>query len=65
MNLRPEKLLFEDVAFFRRMLPSFVEKDWYGTQVIGVFANVNVPGFEMVFTGGTALSKAHGILDRF
>lgn len=65
MNQRPDKALFEDVATLRQILPAVVEKDWFVTQIIGVAADIHVPGFEIVFTGGTALSKAHGLLERF
>jgi hypothetical protein len=65
MNPRPEKALIEEVAVLRQILPSFVEKDWYVTQVIEIISRVNTPGFRVVFTGGTALSKAHGLLERF
>jgi len=65
MNQRPEKDLFEEVALLRQMNPSFVEKDWFVTQVIRVITQINIPPFEVIFTGGTALSKAHGLLERF
>jgi hypothetical protein len=60
MNTRPEKALLEEVAQLRQLNPSFIEKDWFVTQVINVIANTHVTGFGVVFTGGTALSKAHG-----
>jgi hypothetical protein len=65
MNLRPERSLFEEVAELRQILPAFVEKDWFVTQVIAAIAKTHTQGFQIVFTGGTALSKAHGILERF
>jgi predicted nucleotidyltransferase component of viral defense system len=65
MKQPPDKTLFEEVATELKIPASYVEKDWYVTQVIGLVASINVPGFEVVFTGGTALSKAHGLLQRF
>ncbi len=65
MNRRPEKGLFEDVALLKTIAPSFIEKDWWVTQVIAVLANHTAEGFEFVFTGGTALSKAHNLIQRF
>jgi hypothetical protein len=65
MYPRPKKATIEEVAALRQILPSFVEKDWYVTQVIDIVSRVNVVGFHVVFTGGTALSKAHGLLERF
>lgn len=65
MNRRPEKGLFEEVALLKTIDPSFIEKDWWVTQVIAVLANPTAEGFEFVFTGGTALSKAHNLIQRF
>jgi Nucleotidyl transferase AbiEii toxin, Type IV TA system len=65
MNLRPERSVFEEVAELRQILPAFVEKDWFVTQVIAAIAKTYTQGFQIIFTGGTALSKAHGLLERF
>lgn len=65
MNLRPEEALIEEVARDKGMAESFVEKDWFVTQVIGVIATIEHNNFEVIFTGGTALSKAHKLLQRF
>ena len=65
MNAAPSKELFEQVADRLGIDKSFVEKDWFVIQAIGLISGVNISGFEVVFTGGTALSKAHGLLERF
>ncbi|MCB9983670.1 MAG: nucleotidyl transferase AbiEii/AbiGii toxin family protein [Rhodospirillales bacterium] len=65
MNALPDKDLFIEVAKIKRMEESFVEKDWLVTQVIHTIQSINREGFEVVFSGGTALSKAHNILFRF
>lgn len=65
MNLRPERELFEEVARIMGIAESFVEKDWYVTQIIGIIAGIQHDGFEVIFSGGTALSKAHQLLRRF
>jgi hypothetical protein len=65
MNRRPEKELFEEVALLKNIDPSFIEKDLFVTQVIAVLADLNADGFEFVFTGGTALSKAYNFIQRF
>jgi predicted nucleotidyltransferase component of viral defense system len=65
MNARPDKALIEEVAALRQLLPAFVEKDWYVTQAVAFISQVNVADFQAVFTGGTCLSKAHGLLERF
>lgn len=65
MNQRPEKDVFEEVALLKSMAPSFIKKDWFVTQIIAVLADHHADGFEFVFTGGTALSKAYNLIKRF
>lgn len=65
MNQRPDKSLFEEVALAKGIAESFVEKDWFVTQVIFLLSQIQNKEFELVFTGGTALSKAHNLLKRF
>lgn len=65
MNTRPDKNLLIEAAKIKRMKESFVEKDWLVTQVISTIQRINQDGFEIVFSGGTALSKAHNLLFRF
>ena len=45
--------------------PSFFEKDWYTTQVLNALAKVKDPNFQLVFSGGTSLSKAYKLIQRF
>jgi predicted nucleotidyltransferase component of viral defense system len=42
-----------------------VEKDWYVTQVIRKISKIHYEDFQVIFTGGTALSKAYGLIQRF
>lgn len=65
MRKRPDQKLFEEVALAKGIAESFVEKDWFVTQIIAALAKVHVDGFNLVFTGGTALSKAHKLFKRF
>ena len=65
MNARPDKDLFIEVAALKGMKESFVEKDWLVTHVIRTIKRINQEGFEVVFSGGTALSKAHNLLSGF
>ncbi|PUZ30071.1 Nucleotidyl transferase AbiEii toxin, Type IV TA system [Chitinophaga costaii] len=65
MNSIPDKSLIEEVALELGITEAFIEKDWYVTQVIKMIAAATLAGFTMVFTGGTALSKAHGLIQRF
>ena len=39
MNQRPEKEVFEEVALLKSIDPSFIEKDWFVTQIIAVLAD--------------------------
>lgn len=41
-----------------------LEKDYMVTDALASLANINNPDFELVFCGGTCLSKAYGLLDR-
>lgn len=46
------------------MAAAAVEKDWWVVQVLAVIFEMNV-GKHLVFKGGTSLSKAWGLIDRF
>jgi hypothetical protein len=65
MNERPEQEEFEAVAGLMAIDPSFIEKDWFVTQVVAALSAFRYEGFEFIFTGGTALSKAHLLIRRF
>jgi len=65
LNELPIKDLFEQVAAELAIDSAMVEKDWYVTQVLAFMANLNLQGYKIVFSGGTSLSKAHGLIKRF
>jgi predicted nucleotidyltransferase component of viral defense system len=65
MNASPSRKLIEEVATELAIAPSMIEKDWYVTQILAFLSGQEFPGFEIVFSGGTALSKAHGLIQRF
>lgn len=65
LNNTPNKAAFEEVAQILGVNESFIEKDWYAVQVIAAISKINSADFELVFSGGTALSKAHGLIQRF
>lgn len=66
MSLQPpDKTLFEELSYEAGISESFIEKDWFVTQIISVISGIKSDGYEIVFSGGTALSKAHGLLQRF
>lgn len=61
----PSRELFEQAAIELAIDPAMVEKDWYITQVLTLMANLNLPGYKIIFSGGTSLSKAFGLIKRF
>lgn len=45
--------------------PQFIEKDIYVVKVLAVLSKINYPNVQLVFSGGTCLSKAYGKIGRF
>lgn len=44
---------------------SFIEKDWYACQTLKAISSIEDENFTIIFSGGTSLSKAHGLIQRF
>ena len=65
MNAVPDKAVIEEVALELGIDPAFVEKDWYVVQLIKEITSMELLGAQVIFAGGTALSKAHRLLQRF
>lgn len=66
MNAPLDKFLLEEVALLKSGIDeAFIEKDWFVTKVIKTIAENPYFDFLIVFTGGTALSKAHKLIERF
>ena len=65
LNQFPSKEQFEQAATELAISPAMVEKDWYVTQVLAFMAGINLPGYKIIFSGGTSLSKAHELIKRF
>lgn len=63
MSLDPE--LVNEIAIELGVAPAFVEKDWYAVQVLQCIANLEDSAVTTIFSGGTSLSKGHGLLKRF
>jgi predicted nucleotidyltransferase component of viral defense system len=57
--------LIEVIASDLGVDPSFVEKDWYAMRIIASLIAVNDFGVQLVFAGGTSLSKGFGLIKRF
>lgn len=45
--------------------PAFLEKDWHATQALRILQGLNTSAFTAIFSGGTCLSKAYGLIKRF
>lgn len=66
MQLHEEKELFEQLILvtseWKQIPPALVEKDYYVTYVLK-YLSKTVP--EMIFKGGTSLSKCYHLIERF
>lgn len=66
MSAPLDKLLLEEVSLIKfGTKEAYIEKDWFVTKVIKILAEQQYLNFSIVFTGGTCLSKAHKIIERF
>lgn len=68
MKLHEDKKLFREAVEFTAqqmdILDIYVEKDYWVTYALHTIFH-NPIGEEAIFKGGTALSKCHGLIDRF
>jgi hypothetical protein len=56
----PDSRRFLDVAdIFKIGHASIVEKDYFAVQLLKLISSINLPGYKLVFAGGTCLTKAH------
>ncbi len=54
------KSLFQQTAdFYGISLPALVEKDYYVVELLKSIHNINLEHYNLIFTGGTCLTKAH------
>ncbi len=61
---RDKQIAYEQVAQKVNLPDYAVEKDWWVVQTLAILFETEV-GPHMVFKGGTSLSKAWGLIDRF
>ncbi len=55
-----------DIAAETGIRPSFIEKDWYAVQLLARLSSFqSSKGVSLIFSGGTSLSKGHGVIRRF
>ena len=58
--------LIREIALKTDINPAFIEKDWYAVQLLKVINEFeNERGVNLVFSGGTSLSKGFGLIKRF
>jgi len=56
----PDISLFSDAADALGIAhPAIVEKDYYAVQLLKMLSTLKVPGYTLVFSGGTCLAKVH------
>ncbi len=66
LNDIPNHQFILEAAEDKESHPAFIEKDWYAVQVLKSLGNfTNDRGIELVFSGGTSLSKGDDIIKRF
>jgi predicted nucleotidyltransferase component of viral defense system len=56
--------LIEVQEHFGLPSPALVEKDWYAVKALAAIATLDTAPFDLVFGGGTALSRAHAFIKR-
>jgi predicted nucleotidyltransferase component of viral defense system len=56
--------LLEIQEHFGLPSPAVVEKDWHVVKALATITAVDIAPFRLVFGGGTALSRAHGLIRR-
>ncbi len=56
--------VYNEIAVKTGMTPYAVEKDWWVTQTIGLIFQTDIAS-HLVFKGGTSLSKAWNLIERF
>ena len=65
MSDRPSlEEIVEAQRHFKLGLPAHVEKDWFVVRALAAIAAADKGPFQLVFQGGTALSRAHRVIDR-
>jgi predicted nucleotidyltransferase component of viral defense system len=65
LNDRPSlQKILEIQEHFGLPSPALVEKDWHVVQTLAAIAAADSKPFQLVFGGGTALSRAYGLIRR-
>ncbi|MGB7415222.1 MAG: nucleotidyl transferase AbiEii/AbiGii toxin family protein [Thermosynechococcaceae cyanobacterium] len=65
LNVSENKAFIEKIAGQLGVKEAFIEKELYAMHLIGCLTEIDHPKIDLVFAGGTSLSKAHEIIARF
>lgn len=56
----------QEVALETGIHPAFIEKDWFAVQLVALLAeHENNQNVQIIFSGGTSLSKGYNLIQRF
>lgn len=64
LNKEEKQLVFEEIALKMKMPDFIIEKDWWVTQTLAIIFEMDIAK-HLIFKGGTSLSKAWGLINRF
>ena len=64
-SMSPDPAVIHEIATELGIAPAFVEKDWYAVQVLKCISLHQSDSIATIFSGGTSLSKAYGLIQRF
>ncbi|HSA07518.1 MAG TPA: nucleotidyl transferase AbiEii/AbiGii toxin family protein [Candidatus Gastranaerophilales bacterium] len=65
MQKLADKELLQDISIELGINPAFLEKDFYAVLVLEELSNLSNENLNLIFTGGTCLSKGYGLIKRF
>ena len=60
-----DKKFIDEVSTATGILSAYIEKDYYIVELLKIIAGFQTETFDVVFTGGTSLSKGFKIINRF
>ncbi len=65
INKTSKQEIFNQIALKKRIPNYVIEKDWWVVQTLNILFNYTEIGNHIIFKGGTSLSKAWNIIERF
>lgn len=61
----PSQELIKEAALETNLSPAYIEKDWFSVQLVKLANEYFKDDQQIIFTGGTCLSKCYGLIERF